>query len=112
MKMNDAFPGKYLKQEDFEPEKVMTIKGANYFMLKKDDGTEEKKVGIIFEEDPRPLIMNKTNWADLGNILGSTDSDDWIGQKATFYRDPNVRFGSKVVGGIKVKEAPQDGVSF
>lgn len=112
MKMNEAFPGKYLKQEDFEPERTLTIKGSQYFDVSQENEPAQNKPGLLFEEEDRALIMNKTNWEALANILGSSDSDNWVGKKATFYRDPSVRFGSKVVGGVKVKEASQDDISF
>lgn len=104
MKLNDAFPGNYLKKEDFEPERTMTIKGCSLYEFKDDD---KKKPGITFEEDDRPLIMNKTNWGLISTYLGSDDTDDWIGKQVTLYNDPSISMGGKLVGGVRVKPAEQ-----
>ena len=37
-------------------------------------------------------------------IAGSEDFDSWIGHKVVLFRDKTISFGSKLVGGIRVRE--------
>ena len=52
------------------------------------------------------MSVNVTNGELLAAMFGSRNSDDWIGKKVVLYRDPNVFFGGKPVGGIRCR-APQ-----
>lgn len=65
-------------------------------------GKAEQKYDIeLVEGEGRswrpPLTMLRlliAAWGDEGS--------EWVGRKVTLFRDPNVRFGSDVVGGIRV----------
>ena len=53
--------------------------------------------------------MNSTNAELIGNITGSEDTDGWIGRKIVLYKDDNVSFGGKLVGGIRCACAEKSG---
>lgn len=112
MKMTDAFPGKFLKKEDFASERTLTIKGCEKFNVAMENQPDEYKPGLTFEEEPRPLILNKTNWTLIAGFLKSDDTDDWIGKKVTFYNDSSVQMKGKVIGGVRAKPADQAGAPF
>lgn len=65
---------------------------------------------LLFKEDPRKLILNKTSYAKIAKAhKGQRDTDKWIGAVITISYDPDVTFGGQVVGGLKVavkKAAP------
>ena len=60
-------------------------------VLTVDLGSEEKKLGL-----------NKTNLRILISSYGD-DTDRWIGRAVVIYFDPNVSFGGRVTGGLRVK---------
>ena len=60
-------------------------------VLTVDLGSEEKKLGL-----------NKTNLRALISSYGD-DTDKWIGRPVVVYYDPNVSFGGRVTGGLRVK---------
>ena len=66
-------------------------------------GKKEKKVVLYFKEDTRGLILNKTNYGLVTELLGTTETDDWKGAKLQLFFDPAVTYGGKRVGGIGVR---------
>ncbi len=64
---------------------------------------KEVKPVAYFKEDPRGLVLNKTNYGRLAKALGSTDVDRWVGTRIELSYDPGVTFGGKEVGGLRVK---------
>lgn len=68
------------------------------------EGTAEQPVLVSVAEVQgktyRPsLTMRKV----LGAVWGD-ETDDWIGRRLTLYRNPDIRFGGAVVGGIEISE--------
>lgn len=66
------------------------------------EGTSEQPVLVTVAEVQgktyRPsLTMRKV----LGAVWGD-ETDDWIGRRLTLYRNPDIRFGGAVVGGIEI----------
>lgn len=66
------------------------------------EGTAEQPVLVTVAEVQgktyRPsLTMRKV----LGAVWGD-ETDDWIGRRLTLYRNPDIRFGGAVVGGIEI----------
>ena len=37
-------------------------------------------------------------------ILGSKETEDWIGKKIEVYHDPAMTFGDKLVGGLRFRK--------
>jgi len=112
MKLSDAFPSRYLSQEDIgdDPaaELVLTIAAVRFETLKDNHGAEEDKPIMLFQErGSKPLTLNKINGAIIGKAYGA-ETDKWIGEKVILYVDPNVTFGGKVTGGIRVRIPPRD----
>lgn len=102
MKRSEAFPSKYLSKEDVDPARIGTINGLKRETLKSDDGDETKTVMYFREEALKPMILNNTNWMIAEEAYGE-DSDAWVGKKIELYLDPNVMFGAKRVGGVRVR---------
>jgi hypothetical protein len=99
-------PSKFLKKEDCEPAILLTIAGVRQDEVGTEDEPEQKWT-MLFEEDVKPMVLNSTNLQLMSKIFSSDNSDDWIGQKIVCYSDPNVSFGGKLVGGIRVR-APKN----
>ena len=115
MKRSEAFPSKYLSQDDVDPAVRATISGLRIEMLKSEEKGDEQKPILLFREDIKPLILNNTNWTTLEDAYGE-DSDLWVGKTVEIYRDPNVMMGKKKVGGVRFRipqaQAPVQPLSF
>ena len=69
---------------------------------------EEKSLKLVtyFTTLDKGLVTNITNGEVLAKIAGSTDTDDWHGAHVEIYVDPNVGFGGKRTGGIRLRPIP------
>ena len=102
---------KYLKQSDVEYETEVTILKIGQINVAREDEQPEMKWAVRFQELKKPMVLNSTNLQLLAKACDSEESDDWIGKKVTIFADPNVSFGGKLVGGLRVKlqpKAPQE----
>jgi len=81
----------------------LTIVHAEPKELGRGDGPKEKKLVLYFEEDPRGFVLNKTNFTALGELLGTTETDDWKGAKIQLFFDPTVTYAGKRRGGVGVR---------
>jgi hypothetical protein len=102
---------KFIKHEDlvndvnpdeFE-DKILTIKDVTQESFTQDNGKVEDKWVVSFEEEGyQPLVCNKTN-LDMCIALLGRQNDNWPGKQITLYADLNIMFGTKQVGGVRVK---------
>jgi len=98
-KVSEMIQSKFLRKEDFEEDRVMTIRGLKLEDMPGDDGTQ--KWVLYFQEDAKGMALNVTTIRVLEAAFGD-HSDMWIGKKVKVYVDPNVSFGGKVVGGLRL----------
>ena len=99
MRMNDMFPSKYLKKEDFPEPKILTIK----LCAIEDVAKGEAKPILYFNELAKGLVLNKTKGSLLSETYGD-ESDTWTGRKVKLSSDMTVRdLSGKIVGGIKLE---------
>lgn len=103
-KLNEIFSGDYLKAEDLQGKSVPVIIEA-VAVKEFDDG---KKLILSFSGKDKQLVCNKTNASIIQEVLGSSDTDDWVGQKVTLITK-KVEFQGKLVPAIRVKL--EDGVN-
>ncbi len=113
MNVNQMMPSKFIKKEDVGNGVLYEITGVE----EQDAGTQENmdmKWVLLFKETDKPLILNKTNMTAVSTILGSEESEDWIGKQVVLYNDPNIQFKGKVTGGVRLraKRTEQDKLPF
>lgn len=101
--INQMIESKYLKQSDLDGETEVTIVKVGQMNVAREDEQPEMKWAVKFEEFKKPMILNSTNIQLLAKACGSEESDEWIGKKVVIFADPNVSFGGKLVGGLRVK---------
>ena len=108
--------GKYLRKEDVgEPGEgtICTIQGLKKANIARDDEEPKEKWLLKFREFSKPMVMGSTTLQLAAMILGSKETDEWIGKRIEVYHDPSVTFGDKLVGGLrfrgrgKTREAPK-----
>lgn len=104
MRASEMIESKYLKQSDVDGEVIVTIKKIGQGNVAQEDQPEELKWMIMFKEFNKPMVLNSTNIQLLERICGE-ETDDWPGQEVIVYVDPNVSFGGKVTGGLRLKSA-------
>lgn len=103
MKLSEAFPSKYLKADDIEQlgEPVLTIKSVEMESLGQGNDKETKPL-IMFRELEKGMIANKTNCTTITKVLGSDDTDDWIGKKIILKAMEVQSVNGDMVMGIRV----------
>jgi hypothetical protein len=102
MKIGQMMESKFLKKEDVEPPKLVTIRGFSQQNAGRDDAPEMKWT-MSFIELNKPMVMNSTNLQLCAQALGSDDTDHWIGKQVVLYNDPSVQFQGKLIGGIRIR---------
>ena len=104
-KINEMIDSKFLKKEDVGGERGMlvTIAGVKQANVAMQGADPEMKWTLSFEELDKPMVLNSTNLHLAAKACQSEDTDDWAGKKIVLYEDPNVSFGGKLVGGIRVR---------
>jgi hypothetical protein len=108
MKVTDFKNTRFLTKEDVDEETLATIHMVCEENVANDNEPKRMRPAIYFNEFDRPLICNFTNAQALGRITGHLENveKNWIGKKVVLYVDPNVMMKGKVVGGIRIKAAP------
>lgn len=115
MKRNQALPSKYLGQEDFP--NAVQCEIAEVVMEEiedRDKGITKTKAVLYVRhasdrqlDTERGLVLNCTNWDAIAEMRGEspneTDTDEWIGMLIVLYKDANVMFGKKKVGGVRIR---------
>jgi len=101
MKRGEAFPSTFVSKDDVQTPKVVTISGVENQMIKGEHGEERKPV-MSFSDFDKAMILNGINWQTCEDAYGD-DSDGWAGKKIELYHDPNVMFGAKRVGGVRMR---------
>ena len=94
---------KYLKKEDVDPAILVTIRDLTEVNVALDGEPKKIKWALHFEEVDKPLIVNSTNAQLIARATGAEDTDAWPGHKIVLFKDDNVSFGGKLVGGIRVR---------
>lgn len=105
MKIGQAFPSNYLKKEDVGDGLVLTIKDVKVEDVGGNNDPADMKPVIHFHEVDRGMTCNKTNAEIITHIMGSDDTDLWIGKQICLYNEPSIFFGGKMTGGIRVRPA-------
>ncbi len=99
--VKDMIQSKFLRKEDFDEDQVMTIRDCKLEEVGKEDAQESRWV-LYFREREKGMVLNVTTIRVLEQAYGG-DTDHWVGNKVMVYVDPNVSFGGKVVGGLRLR---------
>jgi hypothetical protein len=97
MNIQKAFSGTYLKAVDIDDDTTLTITGVE--MKEFDDG--DKPI-VTFDEIDKGFVLNKTNTNSIVTLLGTSETDDWVGKQITLF-PTTVDFSGKQVEAIRVR---------
>lgn len=106
-RVSEMIVSKFLRKEDFDEDRVMTIKGIKLEDMPGDSG--DQKWVLYFREEAKGMALNVTTIRVLEQAYGD-DTDQWVGNKVMVYVDPNVSFGGKVVGGLRLRTPKKSSV--
>lgn len=98
---------KFLTRADVGRGQLVTIDQLTQENVAKEGAPEELRYCLWFKECEKPMVLNSTNGQIIAKIANSEETDTWPGTKVVLYDDPNVSFGGKLVGGIRVR-APRN----
>jgi hypothetical protein len=103
MMRDEVFPSKYLKATDLKGKpRIVTIERAPYEPLKGLDGKENQKIVLYFENVPKSLPLNATNFDAVCDATGCPDTEDWPRQRIELY-PTRATMGGKPVDCIRVR---------
>ncbi len=109
-KTHEMRESNFLKKEDVGRGVLATISGCIKRNVAMEGAAPDHKWCLTFNELEKPLVLNATNIQIAEQIAGSDDTDDWVGVRVVLYVDPNVSYGGKLVGGIRLR-APKPGAA-
>src|SRR3990167_3481787 len=78
--IDDLFPSKYLRAADIAHEPVVTIKGVSKENMKNQEGKEETKPVLYFNELEKGIVLNKTNANTVKSMYGEV-IEEWVGKR-------------------------------
>jgi hypothetical protein len=103
MTRDEVFPSKYLKAADLKGKaRIVTIESARYEPLKSLDGKETQKIVLYFENVPKSLPLNATNFDAVCDATGFPDTEDWPGQRIELY-PTKTSMGGQLVDCIRIR---------
>lgn len=105
--IHDLKKSSFLTKGDVTPAILVTIRGYEQVNVAKEGAPPDEKYALSFNECEKPMVLNSTNGQIIASITGSEDFQGWIGKQIVLYNDPNISFGGKLTGGIRVR-APRN----
>lgn len=100
------FISQYLKAADVPMPIKVTISGAEAVEFKdQESGESRQNLVLSFEELDQKVVTSKTSLQQLVAILGSDDTDEWVGKAVTLFNDKAVMYRGRPIGGLRFKEA-------
>ena len=101
---DQAFPSKskYLGTGDVDGDLTVRISDVCMCDLQSQEGGTKSKPVIYFGHADKPLVLNRTNWDSIESLYGP-NTDGWIGKQITLFVDPDIRYGDRQTGGIRIR---------
>lgn len=103
MRIGEMKESKYLKKEDVGHGKLVTIISLDQQNVAMEDQPPDLKWIMHFREFQKGMVLNWTNIQLVAKALGTEETTEWIGKQVVVFEDPNVSYGGKVTGGIRIR---------
>ncbi|MBR5808841.1 MAG: hypothetical protein IKY39_01870 [Clostridia bacterium] len=98
---NPDYIGAYELEEG--QELILTIKTVQPEMVTGDRGRKEELLVARFEENVKPMILNKTNCKTIQKIYRTPEIEKWMGKKIQIYATTTT-FGGEVVECLRIRD--------
>jgi hypothetical protein len=95
---------RYLKKEDISESvdtELLWVKEEKVTPPGKDTAT---RVVAYFEGLSKGLVLNTVNGETLTEMTGTDDPNEWKDVALQLYVDPDVKYGGKKIGGIRIRK--------
>jgi len=99
MEIGNIYGTKYLKATDIKKPITVTITAVELSELK-----GQEKIICSFEELKKQLVLNATNANSIAEATGSSDTDNWPGQKITLVTE-KINFRGQMTPSVRVRTA-------
>lgn len=97
MKLSQMFPSRYLQAEDLPPQQntVVTIEKVYPAAARDRGGGDEPEVKwmLRFREFRKPMSLWRNTAKTIGEVLGTDETDQWVGKQIAIYPGTYVSFG-------------------
>ena len=112
MKLTEMFPKRFATGEDLQGKAVtLTVQGVNSEKMRPQRNAPEVDRWVLyFKETKKGVILSRTLAYQIASILGSDDTDRWIGKRIMLYPQPMNVAGKQVVA-IRARAA-ENGIKF
>jgi hypothetical protein len=101
MRIDDAFPSKYIKCSDLQGRAApVKIRDVQFEMIGGDSG--DRKAVLYFVGKEKGLVLNKTNANVISDMYGY-ETDDWVGKPIELF-PTKTDYAGKRVDAIRVRE--------
>lgn len=101
MKLSEAYPSKYLTAEELDNDVTVTISDVDCEEIGQ-GAQKSRKLVLSFQGKKKKFVVNKTNAKTIADVLGTDETDDWIGQRITI-GPTEVEFQGEMVNSIRVR---------
>ena len=99
--------GKYLKREELTEDGTLhKVIAVEQQPVSNPDGSSDEK-WVLMLSGLKPMILNATNIRIAVSAFGTAETDDWTGKTIIAYDDPEIEFGGKIVGGVRLRAVPK-----
>ena len=112
MNLGEGFPSRWLKKTDLNNEgkddTVLTIKSGTMETMGQGENQENKAVLWFNETDKGFVLSAKCNYDRIVDIFGTDDTSKLAGKRIALYFNPDVTFGNKTTGGVRIRDTEPD----
>lgn len=102
-KIGALFPGEFWAGKDGGWPRKFTIS----HLVESMKVGEDMKPVLFFIGEERGLALGPTTGAQVAEACGTEDYEDWVSREIVVYFDPNIMFGGKRTGGLRVRAPKQ-----
>lgn len=102
--INDIYQSnsQWLRASDLQGTKpVVTIEGVEMSEFKERNGTTKQQIVLRFVGKDKKLGLNLTNARRIADLIGSGNTDDWVGYSIKLYSE-KVEFNGQMVDAIRI----------
>jgi len=90
MKLDEMFPSRYVRGNDLQGRAVtVTIARVQTESMRPNPKSPELQKFVLYTvEGKKGVVLSKTLASQISQVLGSDESDDWLGKKVRLYPEP------------------------
>ena len=83
---------------------ILTISRVQPEDLMTTDGNKKHALVCYWTEDQLPMVLNKTNAAQIAKLLKENDYTKWSGHRIQIYVDHKVKAFGEIVDGLRIRK--------